>query len=290
MVSSMTGFGRAKAGHATHVTVEMKSVNHRFLEMSIRLPKGMMRFEDMIRKKIGERIRRGRLEVSVTFEGEELSARRLHVDWDLLEQYKKAMEETKHRFQMPEAITVQQLFMMPEVASIEETESLNDEFEESLQEAVEAAVTMLGRMRDTEGERLHNDVQQRLSDIEGCVNAIIPHAPTVVQKYRERLEAKLKEVYNHDLDEQRLLTEIVLYADRCDIHEELVRLKSHLEQFHETLMDQEPIGRKLEFIVQEMHREMNTIGSKANDLTISKYVVDMKNHVEKIREQVQNIE
>lgn len=290
MVSSMTGFGRAKAGHATSVTVEMKSVNHRFLEMSIRLPKGMLRFEDMIRKAIGERIRRGRLEVSVTVEGEGLSERRLHVDWDLLAQYKKAMEETKNKFQMSDSITVQQLFMMPEVASIEETESLTNEFEDALQEAVAAAVDMLVRMRDAEGGRLHNDLRERLHDIAGCVNAIIPHVPSVIQRYRERLEAKLKEVYNHDLDEQRLLAEIVLYADRCDIHEELVRLKSHLEQFHETLMDQDPIGRKLEFIVQEMHREMNTIGSKANDLTISKYVVDMKNHVEKIREQVQNIE
>ncbi|HDV4625058.1 TPA: DUF1732 domain-containing protein, partial [Bacillus anthracis] len=123
-----------------------------------------------------------------------------------------------------------------------------------------------------------------------CVNAIIPHAPIVTKKYRERLENRLKELHNQDLDEQRLLTEVAIFAERCDIHEELVRLQSHLEQFRETLQIEEPVGRKMDFIVQEMHREINTIGSKANDLTISKYVVEMKNNLEKIREQVQNIE
>ncbi|TKI96531.1 DUF1732 domain-containing protein, partial [Bacillus wiedmannii] len=134
------------------------------------------------------------------------------------------------------------------------------------------------------------DIAYRLQEIHNCVNVIIPHVPIVTQKYRERLENRLKELHNQDLDEQRLLTEVAIFAERCDIHEELVRLQSHLEQFRETLQIEEPVGRKMDFIVQEMHREINTIGSKANDLTISKYVVEMKNNLEKIREQVQNIE
>ncbi|MEH6889990.1 YicC/YloC family endoribonuclease [Bacillus sp. JJ864] len=291
MISSMTGFGRAKVeSDAFQITVEMKSVNHRFLEMNIRLPKQMMVFEDKIRKLIAEQVDRGRIEVSIIVEGEGLVERKLRVDWSLLEQYKLIMEEAKGKFQLQDSITLQQLIAMPEVTAIEEVENVNEAFEHSLYEAVRRAASMLKTMRDGEGERLHKDLEHRLQGIYTCVRSIVPYAPSVIQKYRERLENRLKELHNQELEEQRLLTEIAVFADRCDIHEELVRLQSHLEQFQETLQSKEPIGRKLDFIVQEMHREINTIGSKANDLTISKYVVEMKNNLEKIREQVQNIE
>ncbi|WP_020059207.1 YicC/YloC family endoribonuclease [Bacillus sp. 123MFChir2] len=291
MISSMTGFGRAKVeSDAFQITVEMKSVNHRFLEMNIRLPKQMMVFEDKIRKLIAEQLGRGRIEVSIIVEGEGLVERKLRVDWSLLEQYKLIMEEAKGKFQLQDSITLQQLIAMPEVTAIEEVENVNEAFEHSLYEAVRRAASMLKTMRDGEGERLHKDLEHRLQGIYTCVRSIVPYAPSVIQKYRERLENRLKELHNQELEEQRLLTEIAVFADRCDIHEELVRLQSHLEQFQETLQSKEPIGRKLDFIVQEMHREINTIGSKANDLTISKYVVEMKNNLEKIREQVQNIE
>ncbi|PEA55273.1 YicC family protein [Bacillus pseudomycoides] len=291
MISSMTGFGRAKVeSDAFQITVEMKSVNHRFLEMNIRLPKQMMVFEDKIRKLIAEQVGRGRIEVSIIVEGEGLVERKLRVDWSLLEQYKLIMEEAKGKFQLQDSITLQQLIAMPEVTAIEEVENVNEAFEHSLYEAVRRAASMLKTMRDGEGERLHKDLEHRLQGIYTCVRSIVPYAPSVIQKYRERLENRLKELHNQELEEQRLLTEIAVFADRCDIHEELVRLQSHLEQFQETLQSKEPVGRKLDFIVQEMHREINTIGSKANDLTISKYVVEMKNNLEKIREQVQNIE
>lgn len=287
----MTGFGRAKVeSDAFQITVEMKSVNHRFLEMNIRLPKQMMVFEDKIRKLIAEQVGRGRIEVSIIVEGEGLVERKLRVDWSLLEQYKLIMEEAKGKFQLQDSITLQQLIAMPEVTAIEEVENVNETFEHSLYEAVRCAASMLKTMRDGEGERLHKDLEHRLQGINTCVRAIIPYAPSVIQKYRERLENRLKELHNQELEEQRLLTEIAVFADRCDIDEELVRLQSHLEQFQEALQSKEPVGRKLDFIVQEMHREINTIGSKANDLTISKYVVEMKNNLEKIREQVQNIE
>ncbi|MDM5189579.1 YicC/YloC family endoribonuclease [Bacillus sp. DX4.1] len=291
MISSMTGFGRAKVENdAFQIIVEMKSVNHRFLEMNIRLPKQMMVFEDKIRKLIAEQVRRGRIEMSVTIAGEGLVERKLRVDWPLLEQYKSIMEDAKMKFQLQDSITLQQLMTMPEVTAIEEMENVNEQFEDSLYEAVRQAAHMLKMMRDGEGKRLHKDIEHRLQEIHNCVNAIIPHAPIVIQKYRERLGNRLKELHNQELDEQRLLTEIAMFAERCDIHEELVRLQSHLDQFNEALQITEPIGRKMDFIVQEMHREINTIGSKANDLTISKYVVEMKNNLEKIREQVQNIE
>ena len=287
----MTGFGRAKVeSDAFQITVEMKSVNHRFLEMNIRLPKQMMVFEDKIRKLIAEQVGRGRIEVSIIVEGQGLVERKLRVDWSLLEQYKLIMEEAKGKFQLQDSITLQQLIAMPEVTAIEEVENVNEAFEHSLYEAVRRAASMLKTMRDDEGERLHKDLEHRLQGIHTCVRAIVPYAPSVIQKYRERLENRLKELHNQELEEQRLLTEIAVFADRCDIHEELVRLQSHLEQFEEALQSKEPVGRKLDFIVQEMHREINTIGSKANDLTISKYVVEMKNNLEKIREQVQNIE
>ncbi|WP_088349575.1 YicC/YloC family endoribonuclease [Bacillus cereus] len=291
MISSMTGFGRSKVESDTfQITVEMKSVNHRFLEMSIRLPKQMMVFEDKIRKIIAQQVRRGRIEVSISIACEGLVERKLSVNWSLLEQYQSMMEDIKGKFQLQDSITLEQLMAMPEVTAIEEIENVNEHFENSLYEAVRQAAHMLKTMRDGEGERLHKDIAYRLQEISNCVNAIIPHAPIVTQKYRERLENRLKELHNQDLDEQRLLTEVAIFAERCDIHEELVRLQSHLEQFRETLQIEEPVGRKMDFIVQEMHREINTIGSKANDLTISKYVVEMKNNLEKIREQVQNIE
>jgi len=287
----MTGFGRAKVENDTfQITVEMKSVNHRFLEMSIRLPKQMMVFEDKLRKIIAEQVRRGRIEVSISITGEGLVERKLSVNWSLLEQYQSIMKDIKGKFQLQDSITLEQLMAMPEVTAIEEIEKVNEQFENSLYEAVRQATHMLKTMRVGEGERLHKDIAYRLQEIDNCVNAIIPHAPMVTQKYRERLENRLKELHNQDLDEQRLLTEVAMFAERCDIHEELVRLQSHLDQFRETLQIEEPVGRKMDFIVQEMHREINTIGSKANDLTISKYVVEMKNNLEKIREQVQNIE
>ncbi|MFX3624598.1 MAG: YicC/YloC family endoribonuclease [Ectobacillus sp.] len=291
MISSMTGFGRAKTEQNTfQITVEMRSVNHRFLETNIRLPKQMMIFEDKIRKLIGEHIRRGRIEVSVLIEGEGLVERKLRVDWNLLAQYKAMMEEAERKFQLHNSITIQQLLALPEVTAIEEVEQIDEAFESSLYETVHRAVTALKEMRDQEGKLLYGDLAFRLKTIEGCVDAIVPYTSAVVERYKERLEAKINELHNQQLDEQRLLTEITLFADRCDIHEELVRLRSHLEQFREALLSSEPVGRKLDFIVQEMHREINTIGSKANDLTISKYVVEMKNNLEKIREQVQNIE
>ncbi|MES5845302.1 MULTISPECIES: YicC/YloC family endoribonuclease [unclassified Bacillus cereus group] len=291
MICSMTGFGRSKVESDTfQIIVEMKSVNHRFLEMSIRLPKQMTVFEDKIRKIIAQQVRRGRIEVSISIAGEGLVERKLSVNWSLLEQYQSIMEDIKGKFQLQDSITLEQLMAMPEVTAIEEVENVNEQFENSLYEAVRQAAHMLKTMRDGEGERLHKDIAYRLQEIHNCVNAIIPHAPIVTQKYRERLENRLKELHNQDLDEQRLLTEVAIFAERCDIHEELVRLQSHLEQFRETLQVEEPVGRKMDFIVQEMHREINTIGSKANDLTISKYVVEMKNNLEKIREQVQNIE
>ncbi|MGE6364856.1 YicC/YloC family endoribonuclease [Bacillus paramycoides] len=293
MICSMTGFGRSKVENDTfQITVEMKSVNHRFLEMSIRLPKQMMVFEDKIRKIIAEQVRRGRIEVSISITGEGLVERKLSVNWELLEQYQSIMEDIKGKFQLQDSITLQQLMGMPEVTAIEEIENVNVnvQFENSLYEAVRQAAHMLKTMREGEGERLHKDIAYRLQEIHNCVNAIIPHAPIVTQKYRERLENRLKELHSQDLDEQRLLTEVAIFAERSDIHEELVRLQSHLDQFREALQIEEPVGRKMDFIVQEMHREVNTIGSKANDLTISKYVVEMKNNLEKIREQVQNIE
>ncbi|MBO9130217.1 YicC/YloC family endoribonuclease [Bacillus sp. 165] len=291
MITSMTGFGRAKAEREQfQITVEMRSVNHRFLEMNIRLPKQMMAFEDKIRKIIQEEVKRGRLEVSILVEGEGLIKRKLRVDWELLKEYRSILQQTQDEFQLHESISAKELIMMPEVTSIEEAEQINEKFEVSLYEAVRNAAAALKQMRQREGNQLLNDLLYRLDDIEQCVNAIIPYAPAVVEKYRERVENKLKELQTMQIDEQRLLTEVTLFADRCDITEETVRLNSHLEQFKEALHSEDPVGRKLDFIVQEMHREINTIGSKANDLTISKYVVEMKNNLEKIREQVQNIE
>ncbi|MFJ7728970.1 YicC/YloC family endoribonuclease [Neobacillus sp. NPDC097160] len=291
MVISMTGFGRGKAVSGSFsVNVEVKTVNHRFSEMNIRMPRQLLKIEDKIKKKLNQHIRRGRIEVYVSVEGEGVVTRKVHVDWNLIEEYFQFIEQTRSKYGIEETITLRDLLNRTDLLHIEEREAGNEEIENLVLSAVEEAGILLKQMRMAEGEELKKDLLAITSQLEANVFDLQKYAPLVVQSFKERLTKRMQEFVNGQLDETRILTEVAVFADKADINEEITRLKSHIQQFLQTLNDQEPIGRKLDFIVQEMNREANTIGSKANDSNIAKKVVEIKSLLEKLKEQVQNIE
>ncbi|MFT4413506.1 YicC/YloC family endoribonuclease [Fredinandcohnia humi] len=291
MIVSMTGFGRAKRESGTiSVTAEIKSVNHRFCEINIRMPRQFMILEDKMKKAIMEHVRRGRIEVFLLVEGEGLVKRTLTIDWGLLDSLVDSINRVQETYQLTDKITTQQLLSYDHILSIEEKEKENQDLELLVLEVVQSAVIQLKQMREVEGQKLVKDIFTFLDHIEENVHTIQNHAPHVVNQYRERIIKKVNEYVGHEFDENRILTEIALFAEKADISEELTRLQSHISQFRETVHTNEPVGRKLDFIVQEMNREINTIGSKANDSVLAKHVVNMKSLLEKIKEQVQNIE
>ncbi|ETI66903.1 YicC/YloC family endoribonuclease [Neobacillus vireti] len=291
MVFSMTGFGRGKAeSDSFSVNVEVKTVNHRFCEMNIRLPRQLLKIEDKIKKRLNQHIRRGRVEVYVSVEGEGVVTRTVHVDWKLVEEYYQFIKQAHEKFGIEGTITLQDLLNRTDLLHIEESEAGNEELENLVLTATEEAVTLLKEMRRAEGEELKKDLLAMLSQLEGNVFELQKFAPFVVQSFKDRLTKRMQEFTNGQIDETRILTEVAVFADKADINEEITRLKSHIQQFMQTINEPEPIGRKLDFLVQEMNREANTIGSKANDSNIAKRVVEIKSLLEKLKEQVQNIE
>lgn len=291
MVISMTGFGTksTKAG-AYSIHVEMKTVNHRFCEMNIRMPHQLLKIEDKIKKKLNQFIRRGRVEVYITIEGEGTISRQVHPDWNLIDQYDQFLRQVKEKYQIDGEISIQDLLAHEEFVHIEENEIENEELEKFVLSTIEEAARLLKQMRSAEGKVLKQDITANLKQIEIAVKELRAYAPNVIQAYRERLTNKMQEFLHDQVDETRILTEVAIFADKADINEEITRLTSHIQQFIQTLEDVEPIGRKLDFLVQEMNRETNTIGSKANDSEIAKKVVDIKSLLEKLKEQIQNIE
>ncbi|MEH7502388.1 YicC/YloC family endoribonuclease [Neobacillus drentensis] len=291
MVISMTGFGRGKAeSDFFSINVEVKTVNHRFCEMNIRMPRQLLKIEDRMKKKLSQHIRRGRVEVYVSLEGEGVVTRKIQVDWKLLDEYYQFIKQVREKYDVEATVTLQDLLSRSELLHIEESEIGNDELENLVLAATEEAAVFLKQMRMAEGEELKKDLLAILAQLEINVLELQKFAPLVVQSFKERLTKRMEEFVNGQLDETRILTEVAVFADKADINEEVTRLKSHLQQFLQTLDSMEPIGRKLDFIVQEMNREANTIGSKANDSNIAKKVVDIKSLLEKLKEQVQNIE
>ncbi|WP_066365108.1 YicC/YloC family endoribonuclease [Neobacillus fumarioli] len=291
MVISMTGFGRGKAqSELFTVNVEIKTVNHRFCEINIRMPRQLLKIEDKIKKKLNQHIRRGRVEVYVTLEGEGIITRSVHADWKLIDEYYQFMKQAKQIYGIEGTITLQDLLSRPDMINIEESDTGNEELENLVIAAAEKAAVLLKQMRIAEGEELKKDLLGILAQLEIDLAELEKLAPIVVQSYKDRLMKRMQEFTGGQFDETRLLTEAAIFAEKADINEEITRLKSHIGQFVQTLNELEPIGRKLDFLIQEMNREVNTIGSKANDSSIAKKVVEMKSLLEKLKEQVQNIE
>ncbi len=292
MIKSMTGFGRGEAyGKGKRFTVELKAVNHRFNETFLRMPRSMISLEEKSKRVIQEYVSRGRIDGFFSVEVDEQKPVTVKVDKVLAESYYKAIEELQTFLELPGKPSFQDLVNFPDVLTVVEPEEDVEQWWPYVKEALIQAITGLVSMRETEGERLAKDLKGRINSIGQINEQIEERAPLVVDDHRQRLESRLKELIKEGtVDQERLANEVAIFAERSNITEEVVRLNSHLYQAEKCLGSPEPVGRKMDFLVQEMNREINTIGSKANDLAISRLVVEVKSEVEKIREQVQNIE
>lgn len=285
----MTGFGQSEVTIDTYnINVEIKSVNHRFCEFNIRMPKRYQYLEEKVKKTVSSIVNRGRIEVFISVEGG-TNDKHLSVDWQLLSLYIKELQNAKEKFQISSPIEISDILKLEDVFIISESEK-GFEVEKPLLEQVMLASEQLVSMRSHEGEQLKEDVLEHLSHIEELTDRVKESVPLVVESYRKRMEVRLKDFIVSQIDEQRILAEAAIFADKADINEEIKRIHSHLSQFRHSLQSTTPVGRKLDFLVQELNREVNTIGSKGNDAKIANLVVDMKACLEKIKEQVQNIE
>lgn len=286
----MTGFGYAETNvQDKSITVEIKSVNHRYCEVVTRLPRNYIFLEENIRRLIQRRIARGRLDVFLNITEEKTALAK--VDKELAIAYHKFLRELGDLLQISPEITAEQLIRLQGVLVFEEKKEDLDEFWSMLEPVINQALDELIKMRETEGYRLEQDIIHRIGKIEQFINEISEQEPQVVENYRERLTARIKElVVEEPFVEERIAAEVILFAERCNITEELVRIKSHLQQLRRVIDSNEPAGRKMEFLLQELYRETNTIGSKGNDVKISHNVVEIKSELEKIREQIQNVE
>jgi uncharacterized protein (TIGR00255 family) len=288
----MTGFGRGEAiGHGKKFTVELKSVNHRFAEVILRMPKQIFSLEEKSRRVVLERVSRGRVDGYVSMEQFSERIPTVKVDKALASSYYKAMGELLKELEMADSVRADHIFHLPGVVAVEEPAEDAAQWWPVLEEAIRAAVDSLIDMRENEGNRLKDDLLARLGKIMKMTSEIESRSPLVVEEYRERLTQRLQDwLADTVLDMNRVMAEVVLFAEKSSINEEIIRLYSHVVQASESLGGTEPVGRKLDFILQEMNREVNTIASKSSDIQISGYVVEMKSELEKIREQVQNLE
>ena len=292
MPRSMTGFGRGEAvGQGKKFTVELKSVNHRYAEVVLRMPKQIFSLEEKSRRLILERVSRGRVDGFISMEQFTEKIPTVKVDKALASSYYKAMGELLDQLGVVDSIRSDHIFALPGVLSLEEPAEDAAQWWPVLEQAIINAVDGLVEMRESEGSRLKDDLLARLGMIMKMTSEIEARAPQVVEDYRERITLKLKDwLADSILDMNRVMAEVTIMAEKSSITEEIIRLYSHVVQASESLGGTDPVGRKLDFIIQEMNREINTIASKSGDIQISGYVVEIKSQLEKIREQVQNLE
>ena len=288
---SMTGYGKVQLSEeGREITVELKSVNHRFLDISCRLPRALAFAEDALRKTIGQYLKRGHVDVFVNYQNTRQDARTVRVDTALALQYQDAVKALCEATGAENDLKASYYAQLPDVVTVEVAQDDQDAVLNLLKEAAKAALMQMVDMRRKEGEALYQDLASHLALMEEQVAVIAKRAPEVPKLYQERLLARLQDMQVNELDEQRLAQEVALMADHCAIDEELSRLSSHIAQTRQVMAQQGETGRKLDFLVQEMNREVNTIGSKASDAGITKCVVAAKSEIEKLREQVQNVE
>ncbi|MBP3722434.1 MAG: YicC family protein [Selenomonadaceae bacterium] len=290
MIRSMTGFGAADAEDENfRVTVEIRAVNQRFLDLTFRMPRGFFHYEEEMTRRIKEKLTRGKVEISINFQDFRENAAALRVDMPLVKAYYNALNEISNALNLPKTESATQIAAYPG-ALIADEASL-DGVENILYKALSDALESLDSMRLREGGRIEKDFLIRVDELQKMVNSAQELEKIVVDAHRERLKSTVKEILGDiPYDEGRLLQEVAIYADKVNYTEEIVRLKSHIHQFKNLLETNEPCGRKLDFLIQEMNREANTIGSKGNNKEVSRLVVDMKAEIEKFREQAQNIE
>ena len=292
MIRSMTGYGRdQQLLHGRSITVEIRSVNHRYFEFSCRAPRGCAFLEDRLKRSLQSAISRGKVEVSLTLQTIESRHTSVAVDHALAGQYLTALRALGEDYSLPDDLTLSSVARLPDVFTLCRDEEDEEELAADVLQVLQNALDRFVAMREAEGERLRADVLSRVVTMEEHLSFVEERSPQTVMEYRARLTAKLTELLNGAVpDEARILTEAAIVADRLAVDEETVRLRSHFAQLRRIMESTEPVGRKLDFLVQEMNRETNTIGSKCSDTAIAGHVVEMKSEIEKIREQIQNIE
>lgn len=289
---SMTGYGSAKGSvEGQEITVELKSVNNRYLDCSVRLPRNFLFAEDTVKQAVSAGVSRGKVDVFVSAQASQDSGTVVSVNEELARGYRDAVARIAETLGLESGLNAFSLARFPDVLTVERRELNKDKAAAALSEITAKAVEEFHAMREREGERLRRDMLGKLETIEGLVSVVEERSPQTVKEYRERLEARLRDILaDRSLDEQRVITEAAIFADRTAVDEETVRLRSHIAQFRTMLEEGSPIGRKMDFLVQEFNRESNTIGSKCSDASLAKVVVDLKSEIEKIREQLQNVE
>ena len=291
-MKSMTGYGRARAAiDGREIMVELRAVNHRYLDVNVKAPRGYGFLEDALKKATGARISRGKVDIFVAITDMGAQETAIVLNKELARGYLDALQELRDTFHLHDDITVMSIARMPDVLVSERLEVDADALTAAVLGVFTQAVDEFDIMRGREGEKMAADVSSRMQTILGLVEEVEKRSPERVTAYRERLEKRMNEILaDTTVDPQRILTEAAIFADKTAVDEETVRLRSHLDQLALMLKDEKPVGRKLDFLVQEMNREANTIGSKANDTMMANLVIGLKAEIEKIREQIQNIE
>lgn len=292
MIKSMTGFGRSEMATETQkVIVEIKSVNHRYCDLNIKMPKKLSFFESNIRTLLKEYIQRGKVDVYISYEDYTEEKECVRYRKEIAKEYFSYLNQIEKDFGIENDVTVSKLSRYPEVLVLEEQPVDEGELWKTLEDPIRDAAVRFVQSRAKEGENLQVDLIEKLDTMLQLVDVIEERSPKLVEEYRQKLEAKVKELLEStSIDESRIATEVTIYADKICVDEEIVRLKSHITSTKDTILAGGSIGRKLDFIAQEMNREANTILSKANDITISNHAIELKTAIEKVREQIQNIE
>ena len=292
MIKSMTGFGRGHAElNGRDITVEIRAVNHRYYEFSCRLPRSYSFAEEKLKSLLQGKISRGKVEVSVLIQNTTAVSEKITANKEVITEYVMALREIQEDLSLVDDLSLSAVMRLPDAFTVVKEEADEEQMWEDLKTVAEEALGNFIAMREAEGERMKADISGRLDTIESNVGFVEQRSPVIVEAYRKRLYDKMCEVLEgRNFDENRILLEAGIFSEKTAVDEETVRLRSHIAQFREMLESGEPIGRKLDFLVQEMNRETNTIGSKVQDIEVTKIVVDQKNEIEKIREQIQNIE
>lgn len=292
MIKSMTGFGAGDAETADFkVHIEVKAVNQRFLETNYHMPYSMNMFENQLTKKIKEYASRGKLDINIRFQDLRDKAVTVKVDKGLVAAYGQALQEISSQLELSAPVTAAQIASYPDVLKLNEENADLEAAQPVLMQAMEQALESFVAMREAEGQNIQRDLLARIGTLENFVGELEKLAPEIVAAYRQRLENLLREyLAKEDIEESRIIQEVALFTDKVNYTEETVRLRSHFNQFRQIITAGEPVGRKLDFLIQEMNREINTVASKANSAGAAQFVVDVKSEIEKIREQIQNIE
>lgn len=294
MIKSMTGFGRCEAEiNGREITVEIKSVNHRYFEFSCRTPRGYGFLDDKLKSYVNSRVSRGKIDMFVTVGANDEAPSEVTVNHQLVSGYLNAMKEISDTYGVENDVTVVSLSRFPDVFTVHKPAEDEEQITNDVLSVAKTALDSFIAMRETEGEKMKADILGRANTILSIVGEIEERSPQTVAEYEERLLERIKQTledYEVEIDEQRVLTEVAVFSDKVAVAEETVRLRSHFAQLEKFLEYDEPVGRKIDFIIQEMNREANTIGSKVQDAVLAHKVVDIKSEIEKIREQVQNIE